>query len=373
MTLKTKLRHSKNRVFSVLPYLFLIKNKYQFLISLILRSSRYKVVLKDGTTLNFRSSQFNILLNLLGIICFSTSYSKKTEDLIEITFDMQNKFIIPLKNTTKEDQNLLELLFHATKFGANLITESGVNLKDFRDKTFRIIEKDNKKIIETSEGIRFFVDSINTGNTIVETFVNKIHLINSHDDWNDKIVIDVGAECGDTPLYYASLGAKVFAIEPIKEHFDAMIRNLSLNPDLSKNITPINAAIGKDEILKFHQSTKSEISGGASFVYDLLDENQKIVKVKGYSLESLLKKYEISEVDLLKMDCKGCEFFLNEKVLEKVKRIKIEYVAMDSSHKLKDLLNTLEKMKFKYMIYRIDPFNHTSNKIIGHIYAKKTK
>lgn len=79
----------------------------------------------------------------------------------------------------------------------------------------------------------------------------------------------------------------------------------------------------------------------------------------------------ISKVDLLKMDCKGCEFFLNEKSLEKVKRIKIEYVAMDSSHKLKDLLKTLEKMKFKYMIYRIEPFNYTSNKMIGHIYGKK--
>jgi len=45
---------------------------------------------------------------------------------------------------------------------------------------------------------------------------------------------------------------------------------------------------------------------------------------------------------------------------------------MDSSHNLKDLLKTLEKMKFKYVIYRIDPFNYTSNKIIGHIYGKKT-
>jgi len=371
LTINKKFRNSKKRIVAVIPYVSLLKNKYRFLMSLFFGSSRLEVILKNGTTLNFNSSQFNTLLYLLGIISFSTSYSKKSEDFLEVTFDTQNKFIISLKNQSREDQNLLELLFFATKFGATLITEKDIDLKDFRDKTFRIIEKDKKKIIETSEGIRFYIDSIHTGNTIIETFVNKIHLINSHIDWKNKLIIDVGSECGDTPLYYANLGAKVFAIEPIKEHYDAMIRNLSLNPTLAKNITPINAAIGKDGILKFHQSTESEIAGCASFVYDLQGENQKITEVKGYSLESFFKKYEISEVDLLKMDCKGCEFFLNEKALEKVKRIKIEYLAMDSSHKLKDLLDTLEKMKFKYMIYRIDPFDNTSNKISGNIYGIK--
>ena len=41
----------------------------------------------------------------------------------------------------------------------------------------------------------------------------------------------------------------MYSFEPIKAHNDAMIQNISLNPDLSKNIIAVNAAMGKDETL----------------------------------------------------------------------------------------------------------------------------
>ena len=93
---------------------------------------------------------------------------------------------------------------------------SNVTLPDIRKQTYRIISENDKKIIITSNGVRFFLDSIHPGNTIIETFVREIHSINPKINWNDKIVVDVGAECGDTPLYFASMGAKVFAFEPLK-------------------------------------------------------------------------------------------------------------------------------------------------------------
>ena len=203
---------------------------------------------------------------------------------------------INLINQSYEEENLIELLFKASKKGANFITnESGNTL---REKEIRIYEKNGKKFVETSNEIKFFMDSIHPGNTIVETFVNKIHFINSDINWNGKIVIDVGAECGDTPLYYASLGATVYAFEPIKEHYDAMIRNLSLNPDIAKNVIPINAAIGKDEILTFYHSGSSDIGVSASFVYNLHGKNAKTTEVKGYSVESAIEEFKINRVEI---------------------------------------------------------------------------
>ena len=102
-------------------------------------------------------------------------------------------------------------------------------------------------------------------------------MINDFDNWNDKVVVDVGAECGDTALYYANLGAKVFAFEPLKENFDKMIQNLSLNPEISKRITPINAALGEDGELIFYQNTKIK-TGGVSFVTNIHGKNIKEIK-----------------------------------------------------------------------------------------------
>ena len=50
----------------------------------------------------------------------------------------------------------------------------------------------------------------------------------------NNIVVDVGAQCGDTPLYYANKGATVYAFEPNLNHYNAMLKNLSLNPVLAK-------------------------------------------------------------------------------------------------------------------------------------------
>ena len=84
-----------------------------------------------------------------------------------------------------------------------------------------------------------------------------------------------------------------------------------------------------------------------------------------------MKKFNIPHVDLLKMDCKGCEFFLNEKSLKNVDRVKIEYAAVDPTHKIENLLKTLKDSGFEYFIYRTDPNNRQSNKNAASVYGIK--
>jgi len=238
----------KNQIYWIAlmgPYIQkIVKNKFSLIIGIIL-GRNVNVKFNNGDILKVKATQYYHLLCTLGALTYATSYSISSKNVIEIQNDLMNRFTIEFNPLSIEDGNLLELLYWGPKYGANFISKD-VGIENFRDKTFRVYTKDNKRIIENREGIKFFMQFIQTNNTITETFIRGLHHINSKIDFKDKIVIDVGSECGDTPLYFASKGATVYAFEPIKEHFEAMLKNLSLNEKLSKSIIPINAAIGKD-------------------------------------------------------------------------------------------------------------------------------
>lgn len=357
-------------IYFILPYLSPIKNKVGLILSILFGCSKCKLKLKNGGEVTFSKSKFQTMMSLLGALTFCTSYKIDEKENLEIILDMKNKFHVNLNKLSFEDENILELLFDAVRFGADFVTNN--NSAIIRDKQFRIFEKNGRKVIETKNGIKFYIDSIHAGNTIVETFVNKIHLIDSNTNWNNKIVVDVGAECGDTALFYGSLGATVYAFEPIKAHFDAMKQNLGLNPDISHRIIPINIAIGKDEMLRFYQSPSAKIGESASFVYNTYGNKAKITTVKGLTLEKALKEYKIDHVDLLKMDCKGCEFFLNDESLEKVDSLKIEYNTKVGNYKLEDLISLLKNGNFDYVLYKHMASDRLSNKNRGTVFAKKS-
>lgn len=343
--LKEKLRQGRNQVITLLPYIQNIKNKRTFLASIFLGKIPKKIEFKGGGSINTKSFDFNLLVCLLGAITYSTSYNIQ-DGKIEFCYDTKNKFTINIEESTREDRTLLELLFWAQRFGANFVTDNDMN--NFRDQTFRLSIANGKKIIETSTGIKFYLDSIHAG-ILTETYVQKIHLINSNDDWKNKTVLDIGANYGDTALYYAQLGATVYAIEAVKSIYEGMLRNLSLNSKLAKKISPINIAVGK-------------------FSYELY-KNYDLDGIQEYTFEETFEKFGITNIELLKMDCKGCEFGLTKKVLEKVNRIKIEYKANDNSHRLVNLIKLLDDAGFKTMIYRHSPLDNNSNKIFGHIYG----
>jgi FkbM family methyltransferase len=360
-------------IYYLLPFIDVIDNRIGLLFSILIGRKKMHLKVK-GHGINFDASKFQVMMAFMGVLMYCTSFKITSDRKIELTLDLRNTFSIPLDNMSYEDQNLIETLFEGSRYGANFET-SDINFIDYRDKTLVITEQNGKKIIETSKGVKFYIDSIHPGNTIGEAFVMDIHTIRNQNDYTNKIVVDVGAECGDTPLYYASRGAKVYAFEPMKAHFDAMIRNLSLNPELAKRIIPINAAIGKDGMLKFYHSDQADIAGVSSFVYNAHGDDVIVFDdVQGYSLSSALVKFDIPHVDILKLDCKGCEFFIKQKDLEKVEQVKIEYEAFEyTKHNLNELTKVLDDSGFEYMIYRYNPTrDRFSNLVCGHLFGKKT-
>ena len=356
-------------VYFVLPFISIVENKVSLICSILFGKSEYKIKIKN-TIIKIPGTKFDSMMGLLACLTYSISYSLDPLGNLEFSFDENNRFRVSLNELSFEDTNLLELLHFGSRHCANFVNNG--TLSDIRKQTYTINTENNKKVITTSSGIKFFLDSIHPGNTIIETFVREIHSINPKIDWNNKIVVDVGAECGDTPLYFASMGAKVFAFEPLKKHFEFFKKNLSLNPTLSEKIIPINAAIGKDEQLKFYVSADDEYGTiAASFVSNNQGKNFKHELVDGYKLETARKKFGINHIDLLKMDCKECEFYLTDNDLKDIDRIKLEYTIWNKKYKLEDLLDLLKRNGFKCSIFRHGDNSRLSNRIGGTIYATK--
>ena len=366
MTFKERL----GLVYLLLPFISVVNNRFSLLYSILFEKSEYKVQIANKV-IKIPGTKFGTLRDLLACLTYSISYSFNSSDDLEFRFDENSKFTVSTKKMSFEDTNLLELLYLGTKHCANFLND--VTLEDIRQQTYRIATENNKKIIITSDGIKFYLDSIHPGNTIIETFVRQIHSINPKIDWNNKIVVDIGAECGDTPLYFANLGAKVYAFEPLKKHFEFLEKNLKLNPDISEKIIPINAAIGKDEQLKFHISNDNDERGslGASFISNNQNKNFKYELVDGFKLETARKKFKIDHIDLLKMDCKGCEFFLSDEDLKDIDRIKIEYSTHGQANKLENLLKLLKQNGFQCMIYRLSATSRFSILVCGSIFASR--
>ncbi len=223
----------------------------------------------------------------------------------------------------------------------------------------------NNNIIQTHQGLKLYLQNFDPL-IFSETFLRQIHF-SSHDLAN-KIVVTAGAFIGDTPLYYAYFGAKVYAFEPDTKSFALAKQNIKLNQKLANKIVLKRYAIGRDGKVDF-PSSKS--SGGSS----LFNKTNAYITTPSKSIKTLLKEMNIHHPYLLDLDIKGSEFdVINDKAVSRFKLVRLEYspyLLKDKSKTLKYLLDKLKDYGFKNVIIfkhnqlRFDLSSH------GTIYASK--
>lgn len=139
-------------------------------------------------------------------------------------------------------------------------------------------------------------------------------------DVNNEIVIDIGANIGDSPIYFAVNHAKrVIAIEPYSYSYNIASENIKANK-FDDRITLLNSGYGKDGIAYIDPEFKNTTSSNLKSI-----KNGKEIKI--LSLKTLLNNYNINNA-VLKMDCEGCEYnilYEDNNTLRRFKRIQIEY------------------------------------------------
>ena len=152
---------------------------------------------------------------------------------------------------------------------------------------------------------------------IPAVFINEEYKFLNVDNEN---VIDIGANIGDSPIYFALNNAKrVIALEPYPYSYNIALKNIKTNK-FEDNIILLNAGYGKDGVIYIDSDFKNTTGSDLKNV-----QNGK--EIKTISLKTLLNVYNI-ESAVLKMDCEGCEYNIlneNNNTLRCFKRIQLEY------------------------------------------------
>ena len=183
-------------------------------------------------------------------------------------------------------------------------------------------------------------------------------------DVKNEIVIDIGANIGDSPIYFALNNAsKVVALEPYPYSYNLALENIKAN-NLEDKITLLNAGYGEDRMTyvdpKFENTTGSD-----------LKQQINGTKIKILSLKTLLDTYNIENA-VLKVDCEGCEYNLlkeDNDTLKKFKRIQIEfhYGYEKLKKKLEDSGFTVSYSK---PAESLNKYATEQKMLVGYIYAK---
>lgn len=141
-------------------------------------------------------------------------------------------------------------------------------------------------------------------------------------DVRNKNVLDIGASCGDSAIYFGLNGAKsVIALEPYPFTYGVAQENIRLNNLQNKVLLVNQACRGESGNIvidpKFQNNDR-----------DALRHFKKGKKIKVTTLGDLVKKYRIED-GTLKVDCEGYEYEIiggaSTSTLRKFDSIAIEY------------------------------------------------
>ena len=341
-----------------------IENKLTFVKDVILRKEKFRLKLRNGPTLIFTFHEIIQIQAWKKLLEYGIEVKRSGTLLEFFGFPVLQLSVDVSELNTKEFLNLVGLIFECVKYGIKLSDFNRLGNFHFQDENMKI--DFHKKIIITPDGAKFALGNIDPG-IFSETYIQKIHnrLIG---DFNKLTVLDVGANFGDTPIYFAKRGAIVWAIEPVKLNYEALIKNLALNSELKVSVSKY--AIGPLRNLVINSSTYS-LDGSASGFYTkghAINET-----VESLSVREFLKRKGLDQIDFLKMDCKGCERYLSQDDLKCVKKyLHIEFDPYSSTDDINNLIDLVNTAGFDYAI-----LNHNVEaglgygKNFGTIYASR--
>lgn len=139
----------------------------------------------------------------------------------------------------------------------------------------------------------------------------------------DKTVIDIGANIGDTPIYFVLNGAKrVIGLEPFPKNFKIANKNIQFNNFSDKIILLLAGCAAKSGNIIINPEEDSNIES-------VLKESDQGIEIPLLTLTQIFKEQNITSQPILKMDCEGCEYDIikstSEETLKRFSHIQIEY------------------------------------------------
>ena len=251
--------------------------------------------------------------------------------------------------------------FWNSEFGQN---ELGKQLKG---KPYKI-KGNNIELEYQNRKIYFYYDT-NTNKQLSNTIglINE-NFIEGQYKWLDakgKDVVDVGANIGDSAIYFALKGAKhVYAFEPYPYSYNIAKRNIRLN-HLEDKITLLNEGCGERGFVTIKEDYEN--TGGTD-----LKKFKEGKKIKMENLDEIVKRFNLKHA-ALKVDCEGCEYDLILNASNEALKA-FDQIIMEYHYGYRNLVNRLRQAGFKVK-YSLPKYSHNieagdSNMHFGLIYAK---
>jgi len=174
-----------------------------------------------------------------------------------------------------------------------------------------------------------------------EVYLDKIYAdIFRNKQPRSMIIVDVGANIGIVTQYMRPYAAKLYAIEPSSEHFEALVRNKEFNN--WDNVETFKVALadkdGETTLMKKPDNrTMNSIEMGkrnpdGSLLHPSRTRHPYIEPeiVKTMAMDTFFEENKITEVDFMKFDVEGAEDLILRsegfrKVADKIKAIGVEF------------------------------------------------
>lgn len=165
---------------------------------------------------------------------------------------------------------------------------------------------------------------------------------------NAQTIIDCGANIGMSCVYflYRYPNARLIAIEPDPVNYELCIKNLAPFGDRA---TVLKAALwGKSMSMTVESGN---IGTWASTV--TVAKGNSGSTIEGFDIPTLLKRYDIESVDILKIDIEGAEFdVFSAENLDWINQIKCFQIELENEDCRKVFMKALSQRGFNFSQYR---------------------
>ena len=251
-------------------------------------------------------------------------YLKNPIQCLLFKFGLKKNVVIKFKDNAHE----LELSDTKSIDGLMILVRN--THKDYFEKYFS-----EKEVLTLKYGICVYNPRIYHLNSIFAEYYDDYYS-DFNVDYGNRNIIDIGANAGDSALFFASKGAKVWGFEPVKEYFEMAKKNILLNESLKDNIKIFNYGVS----YKKGKISIDSMDSVSSYIQD-----NDAYEVEVISMDDILNHVE---PDILKMACEGCEFGIIEKCdLSLFNELIFEYHSEIVGRDYRILVDKLESQGFK--------------------------
>jgi FkbM family methyltransferase len=142
---------------------------------------------------------------------------------------------------------------------------------------------------------------------------------------DDMVFIDVGANQGEFTLFAAKRlpQGRVIALEPMKEMYDRLVRNVTANRLTNVLALPVGLWSDRTRLALYQQLTAFEdgsIHEGLGTVFPDSRRGAPVEEIECTTLDALLTEYSVQRVDGMKIDIEGAELQALKGAVDTIRR-----------------------------------------------------